>query len=74
MNSDMAGMLSVKLRSMAQQHVKVAGWNCSSFESLGLDLDEHYSTHEGLVQNMPIEDMKIKKQKIVDDYIHNVIM
>ena len=23
---------------------------------------------------MPIEEMKIKKQKIVDDYIHNVIM
>ena len=74
MNSDMAGMLSVKLRSMAQQYVKVAGWNCSSFESLGLDLDEHYSMHKGLVQKMPIEDMKIKKQKIVDDYIHNVIM
>ena len=74
MNSTMAALLASKLRKQGQQYVKVAGWNCSSFESLGLDIDEHYNTHRGLVQKMPIEEMKIKKQKIVDDYIHNVIM
>ncbi len=73
MNSSMAGILSSKLRSMDRQHLKVAGWNCSSFESLGLDLEDHYSKHKGLVMNMPIESMKIKKQKIVDDYIQNEI-
>ena len=74
MNSTMAALLASKLRKQGQQYVKVAGWNCSSFESLGLDIDEHYNMHQGLVQKMPIEEMKIKKQKIVDDYIHNVIM
>lgn len=74
MNSDMAAILAKKLRSMDQKYVKVAGWNCSSFESLGLDLDDHYSKHDGLVMNMPIDDMKKEKEKIVNNYIQHVIM
>ena len=49
MNSKMAQMLSAKLRKMDAPLQKVAGWNCGSYSSLGLDVDKHYQDNDGLI-------------------------
>lgn len=74
MNSMQAKNLSTKLRAMDEPLQKVAGWNCGSYASLGLDIDKHYEEHDGLIQKMPIEDMKKAKDILVEDYIQSEIM
>ena len=73
MNSMQAKNLSTKLRAMDEPLQKVAGWNCGSYASLGLDIDKHYEEHDGLIQKMPIEDMKKAKDILVEDYIQSEI-
>ncbi len=74
MNSKMAQMLSAKLRKMDAPLQKVAGWNCGSYSSLGLDVDKHYQDNDGLIQKMPIENMIQQKKKLVSEYIQTEIM
>ena len=74
MNSKMAQMLSAKLRKMDAPLQKVAGWNCGSYSSLGLDVDKHYEDNDGLIQKMPIENMIQQKKKLVSEYIQTEIM
>ena len=74
MNSKMAQLLAAKLRHLDQPYLKIAGWNCGSFASLGLDVEDHYNKHNGLLQSMPVEIMEQRKNELVNNYIQTEIM
>ena len=73
MNAIRAGRIADDLRQADEDYQKVAGWTCGSVTSLGLDLDKHYADNDGLRNKLPLEDLKNKKQEIVNNYIQTVI-
>jgi radical SAM superfamily enzyme YgiQ (UPF0313 family) len=74
MNSMTAGKLAGKLRNMDQPLLKIGGWSCGSYESLGVDVDKHYETFDGMEKDLPIDSMLQNKKKIIDDYIQKEIV
>jgi len=73
MNAIKAGKIAEDLRNMDDDYQKVAGWSCGGLTSLGLDLDEHYSKHQGLRNKLPVAMLRENKKLIVDNYIQTVI-
>ena len=73
MNAIKAGRIADDLRQMDDKYQKVAGWTCGSVTSLGLDLDDHYNTHDGFRNKLPTEELKENKKKLVNEYIQQVI-
>lgn len=73
MNAIKAGKIADDLRKQDDQYQKVAGWTCGSVTSLGLDLDKHYTEHNGLRNKLPNNILKENKKKIINDYIQTVI-
>jgi hypothetical protein len=73
MNAIKAGKIAEDLRTMDDQYQKVAGWSCGGLTSLGLDLDDHYSKHQGLRNKLPAKMLRENKTKIVNEYIQTVI-
>jgi len=71
MNAIGAGRLAEDLRNMDDEYQKVAGWSCGGVTSLGLDLDDHYSKHQGLRNKLPAKMLREKKQELITTYIKN---
>ena len=59
---------------MDQPLLKIGGWSCGSYESLGVDVDKHYETFDGMEKDLPIDSMLQNKKKIIDDYIQKEIV
>ena len=74
MNSMKAGVLASKLRELDKPLLKVGGWVCGSYESLGVNIDKHYQTHNGLEDAIPRDILIAAKDKIVNDYIQSEIV
>lgn len=52
---------------------KIAGWWCGGVESLGVNIDEHYLKHQGLVDNLPQYELKDVYNKYMNAYLeHNL--
>lgn len=73
MNSNQAFRLGTKLNIDDAVHQKIAGWNCGSTSSMGVDIAEHYANHDGYTHKLPWDQMKKVKAKRIHDYISNVI-
>ena len=74
MDSAGAQTMSSVLRDLDQHLIKIAGWSCGSYASLGVDIDDHYAKEDGIIVSLPLDDLKKKKVEIIDNYIQNVIM
>ena len=74
MNSLQAGKLASKLRNIDRPLLKVGGWSCGSYESLGVDIDELCTKFDGMEKDLPVNDMIVNKNKIINDYIQSEIV
>ena len=74
MNSVKAGNLASKLRSMDRDLLKIGGWSCGSYESLGVDVDQHFEEYNGMEKDLPVDNMLKNKLSIIDNYIQSEIV
>lgn len=64
--------LAEKLRLKDAHLQKVAGWNTGNITSLGLDVEKHYKTNDGLMDKLPHEYLNTQKQIIMKDYLSSI--
>ena len=64
--------LAEKLRLKDAHLQKVAGWNTGNITSLGLDVEKHYETNDGLMDKLPHQYLNTQKQTIMEDYLLNL--
>jgi radical SAM superfamily enzyme YgiQ (UPF0313 family) len=73
MDEKKAKAIATVVRRLSKSSIKIGGWSCGAMESLGLNIDNFYATHNGLMSNLPTNDLKNKKTEIVDNYIQKEI-
>ena len=73
MNSNSAREMADLLRRLDSPLIKIAGWSCGSYANLGVDIDDHYEKENGIINALPLDDLKNRKTKIINNYIQNEI-
>jgi radical SAM superfamily enzyme YgiQ (UPF0313 family) len=74
MDSNSARDMANLLRRLDKPLIKIAGWSCGAYATLGIDIDDHYEKKNGIINSLPMDDLKNKKIQIIDNYIQKEII
>ena len=73
MNVYKATEISEQLMKEDAPYKKVGGWLCGSVESLGISVDSFFNSTGGFIKDLPFEQMKNEKVKIIKSYIKKIL-